>query len=286
VYKTVSGAGSSSFGCRESYLIGGRIEFGRLADLLIPFLVTRQLVCGAGAVVPTASGAMYCLSRPVVVDRTRPFINTRDEARAAATGGRRLHVMISDPAMSETTTLLKAGATALVLRMAEAGTVLPDLTLSQPVQAIGEISQDVTGQRPVPLADGRQMGALGIQRLYLAEAKNYAGQHGAGAIARRVLGLWERALDAIAAGDLDAVAGEIDWVMKSRLIEQHREASDLPLEAPHIAAADLAYHDINQSQGLYYQLARGNEVARTARDIDIFEAKTVPPPAGRYRQAG
>ena len=60
----------------------------------------------------------------------------------------------------------------------------------------------------------------------------------------------------------------------------------MPLSAPEVAQADLAYHDIRRSRGLYYQLQRSGAVERTARDIDIFEAKTVPPAPGRYRQAG
>ena len=35
-------------------------EFSRLADVLIPFLVTRQLICGAGKVLQTPRGAVYC----------------------------------------------------------------------------------------------------------------------------------------------------------------------------------------------------------------------------------
>jgi Pup-ligase protein len=58
--------------------------------------------------------------------RARPLLNTRDEPHAAAAGLRRLRVSVSDSTMSETTTLLKAGATHLVLRMAEAATVIPD----------------------------------------------------------------------------------------------------------------------------------------------------------------
>ena len=102
----------------------------------------------------------------------------------------------------------------------------------------------------------------------------------------RVLGLWQRALDAIGAGNLDAIAREIDWVIKYQLIERYRADHDLPLSAPEVAQADLAYHDIHRSRGLYYQLQRSGAVERTARDIDIFEAKTVPPAPGRYRQAG
>ena len=141
VLKTGAGPAGRPYGCQEDYLVARRGEFGRLAGILIPFLVTRQLICGAGTVAQTPRGAVYCLSRPAgptgtglssAAPRSGPLIGTRDEPRAA--GLRRLRVTVSDPAMSETTTLLRAGATDLVLRMAEAGTVLPDLTLDNPVR--------------------------------------------------------------------------------------------------------------------------------------------------------
>ena len=66
---------------------------------------------------------------------------------------------------------------------------------------------------------------------------------------RRVLGLWERALEAIAAGDLDAIAQEIDWVINYQLIERYRAAHDLSLTAPQVALADLA-RDIRGRSGL------------------------------------
>jgi proteasome accessory factor A len=138
----------------------------------------------------------------------------------------------------------------------------------------------------VRLAGGRQLSALDIQREYLARAKDFAGSRGADAVSGRVLGLWERALDAIGAGNLDAIAREIDWVIKYRLIERYRAAHGVPLSAPEVAQADLAYHDIDRDSGLYYQLQRSGAVERTARDIDIFEAKTAPPAPRRYRQAG
>jgi proteasome accessory factor A len=128
----------------------------------------------------TPRGAVYCLSRPAgptgnglssVASRSRPLISTREEPRPAA-GLPRLRVSVSDPAMSETTTLLKAGATDLVLRMAEAGTVLPGLAPDNPVRAIGEVSRDITGRSRVRLAHGRSMSALDIQREYLTRAND------------------------------------------------------------------------------------------------------------------
>ena len=130
------------------------------------------------------------------------------------------------------------------------------------------------------------MSALDIQREYLTRAKDFTDSRGADAVSRRVLGLWEWALDAIGAGNLDAIAREIDWVIKYQLIERYRAEHDVPLSAPEVAQADLAYHGIRRDRGLYYEAQRSGAVERTARDIDIFEAKTVPPAPGRYRQAG
>jgi proteasome accessory factor A len=97
---------------------------------------------------------------------------------------------------------------------------------------------------------------------------------------------WERALDAIGAGNPGTIAREIDWVIKYQLIEQYRARHDLPLSAPQVAQADLAHHDIDSRRGLYYQLRRSGKVGSTARDIDIFEARATRAGPGRYRHTG
>ena len=283
---------SADSGSREKYLVSRQGEFGRLADALVPFLVTRQVICGAGQVLQTPQGTVYALSRgpgqirtaasPAGI-RSRPLISTRDEPDAAARGFRRLHVAVSDPNMSETTVLLKLGVTDLVLRMFEAGVVLPDLILDNAVGTLQAVSLDITARRSLRLADGREMSALGIQREYLARARDFTQRNAAD---ERVLGLWERVLDSVETGNLDAIARQVDWVAKYQLIERHRAAHGLPLSAPQVARLDLAYHDVNRGRGGYYLLQRDGGVERAVRDIDIFEAKTVPPARGRYRQAG
>jgi len=283
---------SADSGSREKYLVSRQGEFGRLADALVPFLVTRQVICGAGKVLQTPQGAVYVLGRgpgqirtgasPAGI-RSRPIINTRDEPDAAARGFRRLHVAVSDPNMSETTVLLKFGATDLVLRMFEAGVVLPDLLLDNAAGAIQAVSRDITARRPLRLANGREMSALDIQREYLAKARDFTQRN---ATDERVLGLWERVLDSVQTGRLDAIARQVDWVAKYQLIERYRAAHGLPLSAPQVARLDLAYHDVNRGRGGYYLLQRDGGAERAVRDIDIFAAKTVPPVRGRYRQAG
>jgi proteasome accessory factor A len=295
LFKNNTDSAGNSYGCHENYLVGRQGEFGRLADVLIPFLVTRQIICGAGKILATPRGAVYCVSQRAehiwegvssATTRSRPIINTRDEPHADAERFRRLHVIVGDSNMSETTTLLKTGSTDLVLRMIEAGIVLRDLTLENPIRAIREVSHDATGRRKVRLANGREASALEIQEEYLGKARDFVARRGADPIASRVLDLWERTITAVSTGDLSLVDREIDWVIKYQLIERYRAKHNLPLSSPRIAQIDLAYHDINRNRGLYYLLERRGNVDRVARDLDIFEAKSVPPQTTRARLRG
>jgi proteasome accessory factor A len=295
LFKNNTDSAGNSYGCHENYLVGRHGEFGRLADILIPFLVTRQVICGAGKVLQTPRGAVYCVSQRAehiwegvssATTRSRPIINTRDEPHADAERFRRLHVIVGDSNMSETTTLLKVGATDLVLRMIEAGTVMRDLSLENPIRAIRDVSHDMTGQRRVRLANGREACALDIQREYLSKARDFTDRRGADASTKQVLDLWERTLSAVDSGNLDEVAREIDWVTKFQLIERYRAKHDLPLSSARVAQLDLAYHDVHRGRGLYYLLQRRGAGVGAARDIDIFEAKSVPPQTTRARLRG
>jgi proteasome accessory factor A len=295
LFKNNTDSAGNSYGCHENYLVGRHGEFGRLADILIPFLVTRQIICGAGKVLQTPRGAVYCVSQRAehiwegvssATTRSRPIINTRDEPHADAERFRRLHVIVGDSNMSETTMLLKVGATDLVLRMVEAGIVMKDLSLENPIRAIREVSHDMTGRRKVRLANGREVCALDIQREYLAKASDFVDKRGSDEVTSRVLSLWRRTLDAVDSGDLGLVAREIDWITKYQLIERYRAKHDLPLSSPRVAQLDLAYHDVHRGRGLYYLLQRRGAVQRAVRDIDIFQAKSVPPQTTRARLRG
>jgi proteasome accessory factor A len=295
LFKNNTDSAGNSYGCHENYLVGRHGEFGRLADVLIPFLVTRQIICGAGKVLQTPRGAVYCVSQRAehiwegvssATTRSRPIINTRDEPHADAERFRRLHVIVGDSNMSETTMLLKVGATDLVLRMIEAGTVMRDLSLENPIRAIREVSHDMTGRRRVRLANGREASSLEIQEEYLSKARDFVDRRGGDEISHRVLELWERTLNAVETGNLDKVAREIDWVTKYQLIERYRKKYDLPLSSPRVAQLDLAYHDVHRRRGLFYLLQKRGAVERVASDLKIFEAKSVPPQTTRARLRG
>ncbi|HEY9437390.1 MAG TPA: Pup--protein ligase [Streptomyces sp.] len=296
LFKNNTDSAGNSYGCHENYLVARHGEFSRLADILIPFLVTRQLICGAGKVLQTPRGAVYCVSQRAehiwegvssATTRSRPIINTRDEPHADAERYRRLHVIVGDSNMSETTMLLKVGATDLVLRMIEAGTVMRDLTLENPIRAIREVSHDTTGRRKVRLASGREASAIEVQREYYEKAVDFVERRGirTGTV-DQVLELWGRTLDAIEAEDLDRIGTEIDWVMKYQLIERYRAKHNMTMSNPRVAQIDLAYHDIHRRRGLYYLLERKGQAARICEDLKIFEGKSVPPQTTRARLRG
>jgi proteasome accessory factor A len=296
LFKNNTDSAGNSYGCHENYLVARHGEFSRLADVLIPFLVTRQIICGAGKVLQTPRGAVYCVSQRAehiwegvssATTRSRPIINTRDEPHADAERYRRLHVIVGDSNMSETTTMLKVGSTDLVLRMIESGVVMRDLTLENPIRAIREISHDMTGRRKVRLANGKEATALEIQEEYLSKARDFAARRALDdGVVKRVLDLWERTLLAVETENLELVEREIDWIAKYRLIETYRAKHDLALSAPRVAQLDLAYHDINRHRGLYYLLEKKGAMERVSRDLAIFEAKSVPPQTTRARLRG
>src|SRR5215207_10494007 len=194
LFKNNTDSAGNSYGCHENYLVSRYGEFQRLADVLIPFFVSRQILCGAGKVLATPRGAVYCIAQRAehiwegvssATTRSRPIINTRDEPHADAERYRRLHVIVGDSNMSEVTTLLKVGSAHLVLEMIEAGVQFRDFTLDNPIRAIREISHDLTGRRTVRLAGGREASALDIQREYHARAVEHCAKRSPDPMAER-----------------------------------------------------------------------------------------------------
>jgi proteasome accessory factor A len=296
LFKNNTDSAGNSYGCHENYLVGRQGEFSRIADILIPFLVTRQIIVGAGKIIQTPRGASYSVSQRAehiwegvssATTRSRPIINTRDEPHADAEKYRRLHVIVGDSNMSETTTLLKVASCDLVLRMIEEGVVMRDLTMENPIRAIREISHDLTGRRKIRLSNGREASALDIQLEYLTRARDFVDRRELRTpVIDKALDLWERGLKAMESQDFDLVDREIDWVIKMKLIERYRAKHGLPMGHPRIAQLDLAYHDIHRNRGLYYLLEKRGAVARVSDDLTIFRAKTIPPQETRAKLRG
>jgi proteasome accessory factor A len=295
LFKNNTDSAGNSYGCHENYLVARAGEFSRIADVLLPFLVTRQLICGAGKVLQTPRGAVFCLSQRAehiwegvssATTRSRPIINTRDEPHADAERYRRLHVIVGDSNMSEVTTLLKVGSANLVLEMIEQGVQFRDFSLDNPIRAIREISHDLTGRRTVRLAGGKEASALDIQREYYERAVEHVAKRTPDPMAERVLELWGRTLDAIEAEDLSKIDREIDWAIKHRLMQRYQLKHDMDLSNPRIAQIDLAYHDIRRGRGIFDLLQRKGQVERVTDDGEIEAAKDTPPQTTRAKLRG
>src|SRR5919198_1188129 len=220
LFKNNTDSAGNSYGCHENYLVSRYGEFQRFADILIPFLVSRQCFAGAGKVLHTSRGALYCLSQRAehiwegvssATTRSRPIINTRDEPHADAEKYRRLHVIVGDSNMSEYTTWIKIATTSVLLRMLEEGKVMRDLSLENPIRAIREVSHDITGRRRVRLANGKEVSALDIQREYFDKATEFLDRRGGGARTTPRPGRWGRVLQALSAGEAARPVPKGDW---------------------------------------------------------------------------
>ena len=295
LFKNNTDSAGNSYGCHENYLVEREGDFSKFTDVLIPFLVSRQVYAGAGKVLQTARGAMFCISQRAehiwegvssATTRSRPIINTRDEPHADAERFRRLHVIVGDSNMSEYATFLKVGTMSIVLRMLEEDpSPWRDLTLENPIRAIREISHDLTCRRRIRLANGRELSAVDLQAEYLTRAQRFAKRRGLAPLEEQALSMWEHVMTYLEKDPLE-LRTEVDWVVKYHLIEAYRERHGLPLAHPRVALVDLTYHDVTRSRSLYYLLEQRGRVDRVVTDAAIEEAVDLPPQTTRARLRG
>jgi len=295
LFKNNTDSVGNSYGCHENYLTSRRDDFGHYAEVLIPFLVSRQIYAGAGKVLSSARGATYSIAQRAehiwegvssATTRSRPIINTRDEPHADAERYRRLHVIVGDSNMSEYTNFLKLGTAAILLRMLEdPSVILRDLTLENPIRAIREISHDLTCRRRVRLANGREASAIDIQSEYLNRALRYAETNDMSPIEKQTLQMWEHCMTAIEDDPLQ-LDREIDWVIKYKLLERYRERNGLDLDDAKVALMDLQYHDVNRDRGIFYRMQDRGLVERICDEADIERAVEHPPQTTRARLRG
>ncbi|WP_188940799.1 depupylase/deamidase Dop [Nakamurella endophytica] len=290
LYKNNTDGKGASYGTHENYLCRRETPFPSLIAGLLPFFASRQVFAGSGRVGIGTNGQTpgFQLAQrsdyievEVGLETTlkRGLINTRDEPHADADRWRRLHVIIGDANLAETATYLKVGTTALVLSMIEAGWPLPGVDLQHPVSAVHQISHDPGLAVTVPLADGRQLTGLDIQRAYAESAAAFvADRYGDDADdqTRDVLQRWLDVLDALARDPME-LAGVLDWPAKLRLLEGFRSRDGLSWGAPRLALVDLQYSDVRLDRGLYNRLVARGSMQRLVTE-DAVRAAMVSPP--------
>ena len=294
VYKNNSDRKGNSYGTHENYLMDRTTPFSRVVSQVMPHFISRQLYIGAGKVGSEAIGMSSeqvpfqltqradFFEEEVGLETTlkRPIVNTRDEPHADAKKYRRLHVIVGDANLSQVATFLKVGTTAIVLCMVEDEYLSRTFVLANPVQAIRQVSYDLSLRRPLELDGGGTITALEMQWEYYDRARKYAEDRGLECIdqtvGEEVLRRWEHVLTALESDPMQ-LADQLDWVAKYGVINGYRERHDLRWNDARLAAMDLQYHDMRPTKSLFSRLG----VETLVDDEDARVAMSEPPPDTR-----
>lgn len=298
LYKNNTDSKGSSYGTHENYLVNREVPFDTLIEVLTPFFVTRQIFTGSGRVGygQHAQRPGYQMSQradfmeaEVGLETTlrRPIINTRDEPHATREKWRRLHVIIGDANLLETTTYLKIGTTNLVLWVAEHLEGHRDLTqrlenliLRDPVAEVSNVSRDLACEDTLTTAFNGEMTAIEIQREYLAvvremiariDAQDPVADQTADVISR-----WENVLDRLEVDPM-LCARDIEWVAKLRLLESMRKRHGLEWGHPKLAMMDIQWSDVRPERSLYRKLLDAGALDRITTDEAVRSAVAHPP---------
>src|SRR3954470_5317420 len=290
LYKNNVDGKGASYGTHENYLMARSTPFTAVIAGLTPFFASRQVVVGSGrvGVGPAGEEAGFQLSQradyievEVGLETTlkRPIINTRDEPHADPEKYRRLHVIIGDANLAETSTYLKVGTAALVLSMIEDRFITADLSVSRPVASLKEVSHDPGLTHLLEVGDGRKMTAVQLQWEYFHLAERYLEERRGGDVdppTKDVMKRWELVLTRLERDPFEC-ADELDWVAKLKLLNSYRDRDGLAWSDAKLHLIDLQYADLRPEKGLYHRLVRLGRMKRLVSDSVVEEAMHEPP---------
>lgn len=236
----------NTYGCHENYLVMRRkgnlnesAFFKYMIKAIIPFLVSRQILCGSGKIFRGDKVKFQISQRADLIDSElssdttfrRGIINSRDEPLCQLDKYRRLHILVGDSNMSEISSYLKLGTTGLVLQLIEEQGFEPEFELEDPIRALRRISQDPSCRCKVKLNNGEEATPLQIQQEYLRRTQHYFNQSGVAlnSDTEYILKLWQRTLSRLEK-DSSSLNKEIDWIIKKWLMDSYKERFNFSIE--------------------------------------------------------
>lgn len=297
LFKNNIDSAGNSYGCHENYSISRKYDFQKVIENIIPFLITRQIFCGAGKWVSNSKTMNFQISQrsehmwesvSSATTRSRPIINTRDEPHADPEEYRRLHVIVGDSNMSQTTTALKVSATEMILQLIESSEFTEDLGFENPIRAIRDISNDLSFKKKFRLNSGKEYSAIEIQEIYLnriLSSPKYQ-EFKENVIYRYSLDLWQRTIQSIKNENFDSVNKEIDWVIKKNFMENYQEKNALKKQDSRLNLIDISFHNIRRDRGIFYILEKNGFVKSLIKDQSIIEGCQIPPQSTRAALRG
>ncbi len=212
----------TTVGSHENYLVERKSYLHNL-DLLIPYMILRQVFVGAGGYVD----GRYMVSPRTIFPRKifsetstdYPILSTRDESHAGEKYTR-AHIVNGEGARSDYTTFLKHGVTTYVLKAIEKGHLKSVPEMDEPISSNREIALNLEGDWTVPLKGGGKMGVIDyinayyldpIERLFSAETPSEED--------RVALSEVKWVLDKLDQGLIESLDTSIEWVIKKKLAE-------------------------------------------------------------------
>jgi len=297
LFKNNMDAAGNSYGCHENFSVSRKKNFEEVTESIIPFLITRQIFCGAGKWISSSKGTNFQISQRAehmwesvssATTRSRPIINTRDEPHADPDEYRRLHIIVGDSNMSETTTILKVATTELMLRAAELGLLNDKFKIENPIKAIREISSDLKFGNSFRLASGREITALQMQKEMYQIVLSMPGLDEIleKPFYKYALDLWKRSLEALESGDFTQVDMEIDWMIKRKFMNSYKDKHQLNDNDSRMIMLDISYHNIRKDRGVFYILENSGMAKTLVTSNDVNNAMENPPLSTRAALRG
>ncbi|MBW2292895.1 MAG: proteasome accessory factor PafA2 family protein [Deltaproteobacteria bacterium] len=215
----------------------------------------------------------------------RPIVNSRDESLCGRIGEKgeglaRLHVIFYDNNLCQTAALLKIGTLQILVAMLEGGWCDLGLVLDDPVEAVLHYSHGADLLKRCELASGEAVTAVELQLRFVKEARKAleAGLLDTVPRAAELIELWEDTLLKLQAGDLEALAGRLDWVLKLSMIERTLEQrDDLCWESPELVYLDQIYSSLDRERGLFWAYEEAGAVERVVSEDDVTRFIEEPP---------
>ncbi|MBI2676023.1 MAG: proteasome accessory factor PafA2 family protein [Candidatus Aenigmarchaeota archaeon] len=259
----------SVYGCHENYYVPEKLVLIADSKHLASFLATRQIFTGSGSV----REGSYTLSQKLR--------SPNNISKLQVSG--RLSVRDGDANMSEMATYMKAGTTAIVLSLLNAGRH-PGNVLEDAVKSFYDIACDLSLQHKAALSSpgGAKATAVEIQRAFLDEARRMQKENREWKKDREsadILNRWEYTLDELSRNPVEnpwRLGRWYDCWLKLAMLEDLMAKEGFSLGDQQAETFDLYYHLLGED-GLFYMLQARGATERIVTDRQIEEAVSAPP---------
>jgi proteasome accessory factor A len=269
---------AKAYGTHDSCLAPRSLGFERLYKALAPILVARWPLCGAGKAGDRRTpfqisqrADFFSESASIDTLHQRPVFNTRDEPHADARDWIRLHVISVDANMMSACTKRRVGLMRLAVRLCIEDAA-PQWNLLDPAKAGKDVSRAIDHEDRIDLERGSWTTSRIITESYLDAADNRLDLTDEESEqikdCRELLELRDTAFDSFAT--------RVDWAAKLQLMRQLNEEDGVKWGSPTMQSIDLAYHLLDETEGLFPALIAAAMVDGEPDPVDVQKRLTAP----------